>query len=324
MLAAIIHTTPLTEKMRKYYSNENGFVERSEWKQSFWMEVERPDEDDRHFLVRKLKVPEMFLEYLGDPEERPRVEHEGEWLMTILLIPVENPKGSGMPYHTVPFGIITKNDGDSCIITLCYHASPVTEEFVRRTQRKGLNINRCSDFILHFFYQVASCYLHYLKNLTSDVIGAEKDLKSSIKNDDLIWLMHIQKSLVFFNTSIKGNIMVLERIQKIYVDSLDKELLEDVDIEFRQADSTVGIYSDILEGTLDAYASIISNNVNGIMKRMTGLSIILMVPTFVASLYGMNVDILISGSRFAFWYIILIAIVMTSVAFVWLRRIKWI
>ena len=101
-------------------------------------------------------------------------------------------------------------------------------------------------------------------------------------------------------------------------------MLEDVDIELRQADSTVCIYSDILENTLDAYASIISNNVNGVMKRMTGLSIILMVPTLIASLYGMNVDILIGGYRYAFWFIIIISMVLTACAFLWFRKIKWV
>lgn len=172
-------------------------------------------------------------------------------------------------------------------------------------------------------YEVSSWYLHYLKNLSNSVIGVEKDLKKSIKNDDLIRLMQLQKSLVYFNTSVKGNMMLTERIQKIYENSIDLELLDDVDIELRQADSTVAIYSDILEGTMDAYASIISNNVNGVMKRMTGLTIILMVPTFIASLYGMNVDILIGGNRFAFWIILLIAAILTTLAYIWLRKIDW-
>ena len=118
--------------------------------------------------------------------------------------------------------------------------------------------------------------------------------------------------------------MVLDRIQKIFGNRLDADLVEDVDIEFRQADSTVAIYSDILEGTLNSYASIISNNVNSVMKRMSGLSIMLMVPTFVASLYGMNVDILLGGVRYAFWIIIAIAAILTAVAFIILRRLRWV
>lgn len=308
--------------MREYYSCENGYTERSEWKHGYWMNVEKPSEEDMHFLTKKLHVPAMFLEYLGDPEERPRVERDGEWLMAIILIPVEAPKSAGMPFQTVPFGIISKDDG--MLITVCFHSNNIVPDFIKQSRRKGLNIANPSDFTLQIFYETAFWYLHFLKTLTLDVIGAEKDLKKSIRNDDLIWLMQLQKSLVFFNTSIKGNVMLLDRLQKLYGNEIDREFLEDVDIELKQADSTVGIYSDILEGTLDAYASIISNNVNGVMKRMTGLSIILMVPTFVASLYGMNVDILIGEHKYAFWFIILIAAILTTVAFLWLRRLKWV
>lgn len=308
--------------MRRYYSDNNGYVERSSWESGFWLAVTSPDADDEHFLTQKLNMPQMFLEYLGDPEELPRVEREGDWLMVILLIPVECGSSSDMPYKTVPFGIVSHGDG--VLATICFHENVITEDFVKLSRRKGLHTSNKADFTLRILYQTAFWYLHYLKNLTGDVSGAEKDLRRSIRNDDLIRLMHLQKSLVFFNTAIKGNVMLLGRVHTIYGDSLDSDLLEDVDIELRQADSTVGIYSDILENTLDAYASIISNNVNGVMKRMTGLTIILMVPTFVASLYGMNVDILIGSYKFAFWGIILIAAVLTAVAFFWLKRIKWI
>ncbi len=308
--------------MRNYYKQDNGFVETGQWKHGLWMNVVNPDDDDRHFLTEKLNVPEMFLEYLGDPEELPRVEREGVWTMTIVLVPIECSPDEGMPFRTAPFGIISK-DG-RMLLTVSYYKNAIVRSFVARTMKKGLNITKSADLTLQILYETALWYLHYLKTLTNDVVGAEKDLKKSIRNDDLIWLMHLQKSLVFFNTAIKGNVMLLERVKKIFESEIDEELLEDVDIELRQADSTVCIYSDILENTLDAHASIISNNVNGVMKRMTGLSIILMVPTLIASLYGMNVDILIGGYRYAFWFIIIISMVLTACAFLWFRKIKWV
>lgn len=154
------------------------------------------------------------------------------------------------------------------------------------------------------------------------VIGTEKSLEKSVENDYLKQLMRLQKSLVLFSTSIKGDVLVLERIQKIYQGEIDEDLAEDVDIEMRQADTTVGISNDILKATMESYASIISNNVNNVMKRMSALSIILIVPTFVASLYGMNVDILIT-SPYAFWIILGIAAVLTTLAFLCLRKLKW-
>ena len=137
--------------------------------------------------------------------------------------------------------------------------------------------------------------------------------------------MKLQKTLVYFNTSIRGNEVMIGRLKNIFQDTnyLDLELLEDVVIELKQAYNTVNIYSDILTGTMDAFASIISNNVNAIMKRMTSLSITLMIPTLIASFYGMNVDIHLESFPHAFIFIILLSAILSGVTFVWFRRIKW-
>lgn len=306
--------------MRKYYCRDEGFKTVGNPDEACWIDVTEPDAEDVRLLTDREGVPCMFLEYLEDKDERPRVERDGEWMMTILRIPVRSLDKS-MPFQTVPLGVISKVPDR--VITVCYHRNAMIEDFAAHTRQKCIEVADVAEFTLRIFYSAAFCYLGYLKTLTNDVIGAEKALEKSIQNDDLMWLMRMQKSLVFFNTSIKGDVMVLERIQKIYGANLDQDLVEDVDIELRQADTTVGIYSDILEGTMDSYASIISNNVNGVMKRMTGLSIILMVPTFVASLYGMNVNILLTG-RYSFWIIIGIATVLTAAAFFILRRLKWV
>lgn len=191
------------------------------------------------------------------------------------------------------------------------------------TCQKNVQIDNVSDFTLRLFYTTANRYLDFLKDMYNFVVGSEKSLSNSVANDNLKQLMNLQKSLVFFNTSLKGDVLVLERIQKIYEHEIDEDFAEDVDIEMRQADTTVGIYNDILKATMDSYASIISNNLNNVMKRMSGISIILIVPTFVASLYGMNVDILLT-SRYSFWIVLGIAAVLTTIAFVCLRRLKWI
>lgn len=307
--------------MRKYYKCDGWFKAAACAEEAVWIDITDPDSSDRTYLTDEEGVPEMFLEYLSDKDERPRVERDGQWMMTILRIPVEC-HGGNMPYTTVPMGVISK--GDHRVITLCCQRTKLTEDFSRHTKQKCIEVADVAEFTIRIFYSTAYWYLSNLRTMTSDVTGAEKDLEKSIQNSDLIWLMHLQKSLVFFNTSIKGDLMVLDRIQKIFGNRLDADLVEDVDIEFRQADSTVAIYSDILEGTLNSYASIISNNVNSVMKRMSGLSIMLMVPTFVASLYGMNVDILLGGVRYAFWIIIAIAAILTAVAFIILRKLRWV
>ena len=119
--------------------------------------------------------------------------------------------------------------------------------------------------------------------------GAERDLQQNVKNADLLKLMRLQQSLVFFNTSLRGNEVLIDRLHGVYADDFDHDLLDDLMVEMKQADNTVNVYTEILSGTMDAYGSIISNNVNQVMKRMTSITIILMVPTLVASFYGMNV-----------------------------------
>ena len=145
---------------------------------------------------------------------------------------------------------------------------------------------------------------------------AEKELEKSIRNEDLLQLMKLQKTLVYFNTSIRGNEVMIGRLKNIFQDT-------DYLIELKQAYNTVNIYSDILTGTMDAFASIISNNVNAIMKRMTSLSITLMIPTLIASFYGMNVDIHLEGFPHAFVFIVLLSAILSAVTFIWFRKIKW-
>lgn len=137
--------------------------------------------------------------------------------------------------------------------------------------------------------------------------------------------MNLQKSLVYFNTSIRGNEVMIGKLQNIFSekDYQNTELTEDVLIELKQAHNQVNIYSDILTGTMDAFASIISNNVNTIMKRMTSLSIVLMVPTLIASFYGMNVDIHLDEFPHAFMLIVCLSILLSALAFLIFRKIKW-
>lgn len=306
--------------MRKYYYSNKGFREVDGPDGAWWVNVMTPDTDDTRYLIEEEGIPPILLDYLEDKDERPRIERNGDWLMIIVRIPIANDTPS-MPYTTVPMGIISRNSDR--VFTVCYHQNLLTEDFASHTCHYNIDIHTASEFTLRIFFAAAHWYLTYLKSMSDYVIGNESVLEKSIANEDLKQLMRLQKSLVYFNTSIKGDVMVLTRIQKIFEAELDQDLEEDVDIELNQADTTVGIYSDILKATMDSYASIISNNANEVMKRMSGLSIILIVPTFVASLYGMNVDILLS-SHYSFWIIIGIATALTTLAFVCLRRLKWV
>lgn len=286
-----------------------------------WVNVECPDDNDFDFLTQELKVPESFLEDIADADERPRTETEGNWLLTILRIPMQSSQ-HGIPFITVPIGIITNNE---IIVSVCYHKTELISDFIQHTRRKGIVVNNKLDLILRMIYSSAVWFLKYLKQINNDVANAEKELEKSIRNEDLLRLMKLQKTLVYFNTSIRGNEVMVGKLQNIFneKDYQNPELTDDVLIELKQAHNMVNIYSDILTGTMDAFASIISNNVNTIMKRMTSLSIILMVPTLIASFYGMNVDIHIEEVPHAFSIIVFSSIFLSAMAFIVFRRIKW-
>ena len=307
--------------MRQYLYSDNGFVEKPLWAPNCWVNVECPDHDDFQFLTRELNVPESFLEDIADTDERPRTETEGNWLLTILRIPMQssNPQ---IPFITVPIGIITNND---IIVSVCYHQTELLPDFIQHTRRKNICVNNKLELILRLIYSSAVWFLKYLKQINNEVANAEKELEKSIRNEDLLRLMKLQKPLVYFDTSIRGNEVLIGRLKNIFQNTgmLDMELLDDAIIELRQAYNTVNIYSDILTGTMDAFASIISNNVNDIMKRMTSLSITLMIPTVIASFYGMNVDIHLESFPHAFLFSVLLSAAISAGTFIWFRRIKW-
>ena len=307
--------------MRKYLYSENGFIEKPEWMPNCWVNVECPDNNDFDFLTQELKVPEAFLTDIADVDERPRTDTEGNWLLTILRIPMQNDKPD-IPFVTVPIGIITNND---VIISVCYHHTEMMDDFIEHTRRKSIVVNNKLDLILRIIYSSAVWFLKYLKQINNVVTEAEKELERSIRNEDLLRLMKLQKSLVYFDTSIRGNEVMIGRLKNIFQDTdyLDMGLLDDVLIELKQAVNTVNIYSDILTGTMDAFASIISNNVNAIMKRMTSLSITLMIPTLIASFYGMNVDVHIEHMPYAFALIVVVSVLLSAGTFVLFRKIKW-
>ena len=255
---------------------------------------------------------------LSDIDERPRVERNDGWNCIVLRIPVA---GDDIPFATIPLGVMVK---DEYVVTVCFYPNNLISDFIDHTQKRRTSIESPSDFILRLLKSSAYWYIRYLKDAKNIVAEAEVYLKRSIRNEDLLKLMNLQKTFVLFATSISGDNILLERINRLYGQDLDKELFEDVSIELRQADSTVTIATQMLDRTMDTYASVISNNVNAIMKRLTNISLILMIPTLIASLYGMNVDVGISmDNHCAFGCIVGAGFILAVVTCLWLRKIKW-
>ena len=306
--------------MRTYLSLEAGLSQLEEYTPKCWINIEFPDEDDLHFLTEELGVPSEFLADIADVDERPRTEKEDDWQLTILRIPLES-NIQGLPYMTVPVGVIT---GKETTITVCYRKSQLIPDFISHIRRKGISITSQADFITRMIYSSAVWFLKYLKLIYLEIYRAEKELEESVRNEDLMRIMRLQKSLVYFSTSIRGNEAMLGRLRTATrAGEIDPDLVEDVSIELRQAYNTINIYTDICNSTMDALGSIISNNVNTIMKRMTSLQIVLTIPTMIASFYGMNVDVYIAEWHYSFIAIMIISVIISAIAFVLFKRIKW-
>lgn len=306
--------------MRQFLHCNKGYVETPERTAGGWINVECPEQADMLYLVEELKVPASFLQALGDPDERPRFDQEGDWSMAVLRIPHPGPS-TGDPFQTVPLGVLSSGDE---VVTVCFFRNPLIQDFIHYSQRRELSVGTPADFSLRMLFSATYWFLTYLKQMSDTVTGAEKELSRNIRNSDLLRLMRMQQSLVFFNTSLRGNQLLLERLQRVYGDAYDHDLCDDLEVEMKQADNTVSVYSDILKTTMETYGSVISNNVNMVMKRMTGLTIVLMVPTLVASFYGMNVDGLpLASMPASFYIVVLLALALTLGTYLWLRRIRW-
>jgi len=257
-----------------------------------------------------------------DQDERPRIEYGDNWTLIILRIPVE-VKNNGVPFHTLPLGIFIT---DNFTLTLCLqdnevlpigHPSPFRDQYREITD----SIN----FILRLFLRSGNLYLRYLKQINQMTSLIEQDLEKSIKNKELNKLLKMEKCLVYFITSIKANEIILAKLRnsKKITTEINEDLLEDAFIENKQAIEMAQIYSDIQSGMMDAFASVISNNLNVVMKQLTLISIILMIPTLIASLFGMNVPNFMENSMWAMPSIILGSLILSFLGVILFRKRQW-
>ena len=292
--------------MRTYWNTNKGLKQIDQWEPNCWIQVTCPTEDDQRLLEEEFKIPDYFLSDISDNDERARYEYDGGWMLIILRIPFVKEIRSRTPYTTVPLGIIHKRD---VTITVCFHETNMMIDFVSYQQKRGEGFTDYVDMIFRLFLSSAVWYLKRLKQINSLIEKAKRNLDREVNNESLIGLSRLQDSLTYFITSIRGNENLLAKLKfKLQVDELDADLIEDVNIEMSQARETTNIYSDILESTMDTYSSIINNNMNTVMRTLTSVSIILMFPTLIASIFGMNLINGMENNKFGF----LIAIVMSA------------
>ena len=308
--------------MRTFWNINQGLRTIEKWEPNCWTQVTCPSPDDEDFLFNELEIPTYFLDDIRDKDERSRYEYDEGWTLIILRIPYVKEVRSRTPHTTIPLGIII-NKG--ICVTVCNYETNMMIDFVSYQQKRNSGFTDSVDLVFRLFLSSAVWYLKRLKHINVLIEDAKRNLDHSIDNEDLIGLSRLQDSLTYFITSIRGNETLLSKLKfKLPVDELDADLIEDVNIEMNQARETTNIYSNILDSTMDTYANIINNNMSDVMKQMTSVSIILMFPTLIASLFGMN---LINGMELWAWgfpIVVLASLVVTGI-FYWLfRKRTWI
>jgi magnesium transporter len=301
--------------MIKFYKNLGGLEEISTMEKGCWIKVTQPTSDEVEKIVNDFKLPLDSIQDILDTDEMPRLEFEDDYSLVIIRIPVES-NVDGIPYYTIPLGIFLIN---GYTLTICNQDSEILHLKV------GTKLVDEYSYILKLFFRSSVIYLKYLKQINQQTTLIEKDLEKSIKNSELNKLLKMEKCLVYFITSIKSNEIVLIKLKnsKRIIGEINEDLLEDAVIENKQAQEMSQIYSDILSGMMDAFASIISNNLNMIMKKLTLVSIIIMMPTLIASIFGMNVPNGMESSWWSMPSIISFALVVSWISVSIMRKKQW-
>ncbi len=315
--------------MLKIFKTFGGYIEIQQPEAGCWINVTKPTELEINSLVNDFNVPDDIVRDILDADERSRIEYDDDWSLIILRIPVPS-ENNGVPFFTVPLGIFMT---DKFTITLCQvqnEVLPFDQPSLYRNNSTHNNIDKpvkdVLNFTLKLFFRTANTYLRYLKQINQQTTSIEKDLEKSIRNKELHKLLMMEKCLVYFITSLKANELVLAKLSnfnKRSISEINEDMLEDAIIENKQALDMAQIYSDIQSGMMDAFASVISNNLNVVMKQLASISIILMIPTLVASFYGMNIPNNLETNHWAFFLILGISVIMASIGILIFRKREW-
>lgn len=297
--------------------NTNTLEKVKEITDGVWINMVAPTEPEITYIASELNLDEDFIRSALDDNERSHIEIDDDTNDKLFVIDVpiieENKKRN--IYNTLPLSVISTK---KCIITVSLEKIDFLDDFTNNKVKTFCTFKK-SRFILQIMYKNASMFLYYLKLIDKHSSRIEDELYTSMRNKELIQLLSLEKSLVYFSTSLKSNEIMMEKLMRYpFMKKYDEdmELLEDTIIENKQAIEMAKIYSDILSGTMDAFASVISNNLNVVMKLLSSITIIMAIPTIIASFFGMNVPVPFNENPFAFWGImaasVLICIAVTK------------
>ena len=294
------------------------------FKNKCWIDLVNPSDDECEDVAQLSGIPEYMIKAALDEEERARTEFDDGNSMFIVDCPlIVDSDDGGDSYTTLPLSVIYN---DKCIVTVCLKGNTVLKDFI--TGREEMHTDRPVQFILKFLLGNAKRFLYCLKQIDRKTRRIQSEMEKTMRNSEIIQLLDLQNSLVYFSTSLNSNERVHEKLFKVEGVATREEYLdlyEDVIIEGKQAIETCNIYKNILSVTMDAYGSVISNNANDTMKKLTIITILLAVPTMIAGFWGMNMPVPgQSGIAFYqtgwFWLVVAATILLTGVIGVFLLK----
>jgi magnesium transporter len=306
------------------FKTTDGLLQRlTEITEGCWITMTNPSATELLEIAEKTGIEIDHLRAPLDEEERARIEVEEKYTLILVDIPTLERRNDKDRYVTIPLGIIVAAD---YLITVCLEETTILKSFIDGRVR-DFYTNKKTRFILQVLYKNASTFLQHLRTIDRKSEEIERKLHIATQNSELIELLELEKSLVYFTTSLRSNEVVFEKMLKLetikhYPE--DEDLLEDLIIENKQAIEMANIYSGILSGMMDAFASVISNNLNIVMKFLATITIVLAIPTMIASFYGMNVAHVPGGdSPFGFYIVVGSALVITVATALVFRKKKW-
>lgn len=286
-----------------------------------WINLIAPTPEELAILNRAMEIEQTFLADALDDEEKPRIDTEDDQTLIIVDIPYVYEDDKIIKFETVPMGLLQVRD--DYFITICSKPAAVLERF-RNGQVKTLFTFKKTRFILQILFNVAKDFLKYLKHIEKKTEYIEDSLHKSMRNRELYRMMELGKSLVYFTTSLKSNDSMMEKLSRgryIKMYEEDQEILEDALIEFKQAVEMANIYSSILNGTMDVYSSIISNNLNVVMKFLAAMTIVLSIPTIVYSYFGQNFPLPFQTDPWMWLYVLIgSGLIMTIIILIFRKR----
>ncbi len=305
-----------------YKSTEFGLEKVNDYVNNCWINVVDPTPEEIIHL-QGLGLPADFVTYPLDIDERSRTERDDDGkILIVLRIPYFRGENVDIPYGTIPLGIVMT---DRHIFTICRYTNEIIDELSSGRMR-GLSTGKRNRFVLRVLLATANKYLSFLREINRQVDEREDALERSMANKEVMQLLKYQKSLVYFTTALRSNELMLERLQRsqlfhMYAD--DEDLLDDVIIENQQAIEMTNISSNILSSMMDAFASIISNNLNVVMKFLTSVTIVMSIPTIITGFFGMNVDIPGATHSLAYMTIFLAIVMVSGVVVLIFNKRQW-